>query len=83
MLRNLLNKTMLELLKCDKRLCLSPAELYSNWMSKAGNKPIEITNQQALEEPMIRKQFEENIRLVQTHTSKFLKVILKSTGKIP
>ena len=90
-LRNLLNKTVSDVLKCDKlRLCLNPAELYRNWVNKletatgkSSGMPYEVTNQKALEHAEIRKQLDDNIRLVKTHTSKFLVLILKSIGKIP
>lgn len=90
-LRTLLNQTIEEFLSLkDLQLCLNPSELYKIWINKIESDtgkptglPYDITNQKALEHEEIRKQFEENIKLVKHHTKKFLHMIIKSIDKFP
>lgn len=90
-LRTLLNQTIEEFLNIKNlQLCLNPSELYKIWINKIESDtgkptglPYEITNQKALEHEEIRKQFDDNIKLVKHYTKKFLNMIIKSIDKLP
>lgn len=90
-LRNLLNQTVEEFLNVKNlQLCLNPSELYKAWINKLesdsgkpSGMPYDITNQKALEYDEVRRQLDENIKLVKLYTSKFLHLILKSIDKLP
>ncbi len=90
-LRNLLNQTIKEFLNADNlQLCLSPSELYKNWVNKiemesgkVSGYPYDVTNQKALEYEEVRRQLDINIKAVKVYTAKFLQLIIKSIDKIP